>query len=306
VGRRGPENGYFAILDQSREHGAAWVYFNHLRLFELAKNLGVSFKTLARYRGAVTLGHCDRRGHLLPRCDSTGWMYEGGDGIALYQYVGLVLEATLEKLTVLNISNDLERGVLSALLKPGDFILVSGAHRFAKEISRERRTGQTTRGLRSANKVAVEFTIDRWEATSSSAHSRWLSGQVDVTSIIKVSTITRTVKGKLLIKGTALAIAQGFSGFKTREYSTFPYRAGVYIADDDDEVEDGLDDPRRRKRVSVWSVQPASSPRPPTSISNNIARHRQQGSYHSASRAGCHAAASGRRIVGRTHPDQRQ
>jgi hypothetical protein len=224
-----------AILDQSREHFAAWVYFNHLRLFELAVNVGVTFKLLDGYKTAVALRHCDRGGQLLPRSNKTDWMYDGGDGSLLYRYVRSVLEATLAKLTVANISDDFDRGVLSVKLKPGDFVLVQGAHVFAKENSRNRRPGQTTSGSRRANRVAVEFTIDRWEATSSSAHDLWLSGRYDVTSIVRVSTLSKSKAGKLLIQGTSFAIAQGFSGFKTREYATFPYRAGGYIADRDDD-----------------------------------------------------------------------
>jgi hypothetical protein len=41
------------------------------------------------------------------------------------------------------------------------------------------------------------------------------------------------IKSGAVIQGTAIAIAQGFSGFKTREYTTCPYRAGVYINDQD-------------------------------------------------------------------------
>jgi type I restriction enzyme S subunit len=42
----------------------------------------------------------------------------------------------------------------------------------------------------------------------------------------------------LRIQGTVLAIAMGFSGLKSREYSTFPYRAGVYRMDDDFDEDD--------------------------------------------------------------------
>jgi len=233
-----------AILDQSTEHTSAWIYFNHLRLFDLAAQLGVKFKVLDNYENALAQGHCSKAGQLNHRPNNTGWMYEPSDGRSLYFYVRDVWEATLRKLAVVNVSDDLDRGVLSILLKPGDFILVQGSHIFAKQNKRDQRPGQTTDGSRKANQVIVEFTIDRWEATSSSAHGRWLSGRVDVTSIVKVSTISKTKSGKLKIQGTAFGIAQGFSGFKTREYATFPYRAGVHIADDEDEIDDSwLDDP---------------------------------------------------------------
>ncbi|MCD9295378.1 HNH endonuclease [Bradyrhizobium diazoefficiens] len=227
-----------AILDQSRQHTSAWQYFNHLRLFELATEQRIKFKQLNGYETAWRLDMCDEAGLLLPRPKDTGYMYDGGDGQALYTYVRSVLHASLEKLTVANISNDLERGALSALLSVGDFILVQGSHTFSPRGLSHRRPGQTTDGVRKANQVIVEFTFDRWEATSNSAHGRWLSGRVDVTTIIRVSTISRTTSGKMRIQGTVFAVALGFSGFKTREYSTYPYRYGVRAISEDDEEDD--------------------------------------------------------------------
>lgn len=231
-----------AILDQSRQHHDAWVYFNHQRLFNLAVQNKVKFSDLDAFEVAKRQQLCDRNGFLVPRNLDTGWMYNDGYGPVLYAYVRDVLHATLEKMTIANISDDLERGVLSALLKPGDFILVQGLHSFAKQNSVDKGPGQTTDGIRKANSVSVEFTLDRFEATSSSAHGRWVSGTVDVSSVIRVGT-TMSEGGKLRIQGTVLAIAMGFSGFKTREYASFPYRAGVYRVDDFDEDDDSwLDD----------------------------------------------------------------
>ena len=231
-----------AILDASRNHASAWQYFNHIRLFELAAQQAIKFEKLDGYEVAYRLDMCTKDGLLLPRPKDSGWMYDGGDGRPLYWYVRDVLHASLRKLTVANISDDLERGVLSAILNPGDFVLVQGAHTFSPQNDRSRRPGQTTDGVRKANKVIVEFTFDRWEATSSSAHGRWLSGKVEVTSIIRVSSISSTKSGKLRIQGTVLAIAQGFSGFKTREYSTYPYRYGVHLMNEDDDDDYRLDD----------------------------------------------------------------
>jgi hypothetical protein len=226
-----------AILNQSREHHSAWVYFNHQRLFELAAQQRVAFRGLDGFKSARNLRLCDRNGLLLPRLENTGWMYSDSYGRNLYGYVRDVLHAVLEKLTIANISDDLERGVLSALLTSGDFILVQGLHTFARQNSKNEGRGQTVDGVRKANKVAIEFTFDRFEATSSSAHGRWISGHVDVSSIVRVGTITHEA-GKLRIQGTVFAIAMGFSGLKTREYSTFPYRSGVYRVDDDFGEED--------------------------------------------------------------------
>lgn len=231
------EMGTRTILDQSRKQYSAWVYFNHRRLFELAAQQGIVFKNIDGFDGARALDLCDKNGIVNARMVDTGWMYSDGYGLHLYAYVREVLHAVLEKLKVANISDDLERGVLSALLSPGDFILVQGLHNFARQNTKNQGPGQIMDGSRKANKVAVEFTFDRFEATSCSAHGRWVSGRVDVSSIVRVGTITQE-GGVLRIQGTVLGIAMGFSALKTREYSTFPYRGGVYRADFDEDEED--------------------------------------------------------------------
>jgi hypothetical protein len=122
-----------AVLDASRVESAAWQYFNHARLFELAKSLKIKFDKLDAF--ASGLAGCVIRPNGLPgpRLPSAHrpYMYDGGDGTALYMYVRDVLHAVLEQLTILNISEYLDRGLLLPLIKSGDFILVQGAHQFS-------------------------------------------------------------------------------------------------------------------------------------------------------------------------------
>jgi hypothetical protein len=47
---------------------------------------------------------------------------------------------------------------------------------------------------------------------------KWLSGSKNVTSIVRVGTI-KSEDGGLKIDGTVFAIAQGFSGFQSRDYT---------------------------------------------------------------------------------------
>jgi hypothetical protein len=231
-----------AILDASRSNFDAWWYFNHLRLFELAGLLKLDLRKLPNYPTALRAKLIDREGRLNDRTGREPHMYDGGEGMLLYDYVRAVMEKVLEQLTILNISDYLDRGVLAPLLKPGDFVFVQGAHRFASAGDRREGRGQRYVGTRRANQVELTFTFDRWEATSVSAWG-WLSGRRAATSILRVVDVRRPA-GKLLLECTVIAISAAAAGLKQREYASLPYQEGVVCVDDveDEEAEDFMAD----------------------------------------------------------------
>lgn len=231
-----------AILEASRVNADAWWYFNHLRLFELATDLKLKFKRLQYYRAALNGGLIRPDGLLKPRSENLDYMYSGGEGMLLYEYVREVMNTVLEHLTVFNMSDYLDRSLLKPVLKTGDFIFVQGAHTFgALGRHHSNGRGQTQRGIRKANHVKVSFTFDRWEATSCSAWGSWLLGRQDAASIIRVVKV-HSADGVLSIEGTVFGIAQALEGLKEREYSPPPYQRGYDVYDEDDEDEDLWDD----------------------------------------------------------------
>lgn len=219
-----------AVLMASRVSSDTWLYFNHVRLFELARSLNVRMKKLPCYSAARAARQINSTGALRSRSGARGYMYEGGDGTTLYFYVRDVFEAVLEQITVLNISDFLERGLLSAVLKPGDFVLVQGKHNFSSKQFQTRKNGpgQTVTGSRRANRVEISFVIDRWESTSNSARTVRLSGGKVVASILRIVSVERDAC-VLKVGATAIAIAHGLDDLKKREYSTVPFRQGIYF-----------------------------------------------------------------------------
>jgi hypothetical protein len=104
-------------------------------------------------------------------------------------------------------------------------IYVQGAHTFSPLTEVSSGSGQTTRGTRSANRVRVTYTFDRWLATSSSARTEWLSGRHVVGSFCQIKDIDRD-NGDLVISCTVLAICSGLIGFNERDYmkeSLYPH-----------------------------------------------------------------------------------
>jgi len=207
-----------AILDASRADSDAWLYYNHTRLFELAASFRVKLSDLEYYPMALAAGVIRDSGLPLPRLKARPYMYDGGDGIPLYLYVRDVLHAVLERLTVFNISDYLDRGLLLPLLKKGDFILLQGAHTFRRLDKAAQGATQPAEGERRVNHVDVRYFFNLWEATSSSAHGLWLRGHKSATSLIRLGKV-ESAPGKLTLTGTVIGIAQEFGRLKTRDYT---------------------------------------------------------------------------------------
>jgi hypothetical protein len=199
----------------------------------LARSTGINFRKTEHFAAARASELIDDTGTLRERDRAFSYMYDSGDGLLLYAYVRAVFHQVLERLTVLNVSDTLDRGVLSVIAQPGDFVLAQGAFKFSNNGQRAGRN-QITVGARRANHVEIEFTFDRWEATSSSAWGRWLRGRQDVAAIVRLTNVVNP-DGTLKLAGTVFAIAQPFTGMKSREYSTFPYRQGVFAVDEEDD-----------------------------------------------------------------------
>ena len=179
-----------SILRASRVDYDAWLYFNHTRLFELARQVGVILKEVDGYTDARAHRLIDRSGNLVPRDPDYDYMYTGAVGSTLYHYVRGVLEETLERISVINFSDLLDRSNVHSLLAAGDFLLVQGAHIFKRLTDRKTGQGEAMQGTRRANNVELRFTFDRWEATSMSAWSTWLAGRQSVASLVHVKDVS--------------------------------------------------------------------------------------------------------------------
>ncbi len=207
-----------ALLRASQINYDAWLYFNHLRLFEMARAAGVDPKRVTGFREAKSANVADKLGNLMPQGASRGWMYDGVEGMTIYSFVRAVFDEALKRIAVRNLSDFLDRGLTHGLLQAGDFIIVQGAHTFSVQNDLERGSGQIVVGRRRVNRVEVRFTFDRWEATSSSAWNDWLRGRQSVASLVQVKQVRRE-DGDVVLAGTVIAIGHGLRGLQSRSYS---------------------------------------------------------------------------------------
>lgn len=234
------ESDLSAILQASRVSYDAWLYFNHLRLFELAKQLCIRFKQIDGSTAARRLRLIDPAGNILPRNPGMPYMYDGAEGQTLYHYVRGVLEEVLGRISVINFSDLLDRSNVRTLLAAGDFLLVQGAHTFSGLTDRKKGQGEAMQGRRRANSVEMRYTFDRWEATSMSAWSCWLAGRRSVASLVQVKDIQRE-DGDAVIAATVIAISNGHHKLQHRNYSP-RYGRYMFYDDDGDEEADDWDD----------------------------------------------------------------
>lgn len=231
------ESDLSAILQASRVDYDAWLYFNHLRLFELAKQLQLPLKEIDGFAAARRLRLIDAAGNILPRNSYLSYMYDGAEGQTLYHYVRSVLEKVLERIRAVNFSDLLDRSNVHTLLAAGDFLLVQGAHTFKGLTDRKKGQGEAMQGSRRANNVELRYSFDRWEATSMSAWSTWLAGRQSVASLVQVKDIQRE-DGDAVIAATVIAISNGHHKLQRRNYSP---RYGRYVFYDDNREEGDWD-----------------------------------------------------------------
>lgn len=231
-----------SILAAMRLEYSSWNYINELRAFELAKCTEIEFKHLDQFTILFDSGLVQADGLPTPvRDESLFYMYQGPCIMERYFYISQVLNAVIQSLPIVNISDYLDKGVLGFALAPGDFIFVQGAHTFSPITQKKggRGRGQICKGVRKANSVEVRFTFDRWEATSSSAKNEWLSGTKNQGSLIHVKDLSRE-EGRLVITGTVLAICSNLGDLKQRDYAQ-----GLHTSirlDEHDDYEDWPDD----------------------------------------------------------------
>lgn len=231
-----------AILDASRQDSHHWLWFNHVRLFEIAERMEIRLPDLTGYREAVHTRMIDRAGYPTGINDNAPYRYAGGDGRYLYQYVRSLMEAVLEKALIYNVSDDLDPGFLGSAVRQGDLILVQGKHSFKRIKDPAQGPGQVSQVRRTANGVRVSFTIDRWEAVSTSAWGSWLLGTQRCASILRIAAIERE-GSKLHLRCTGIATGTFLDGLSTRVYAYPAWPEPNEDISDDDFLDFGdLDD----------------------------------------------------------------
>lgn len=197
--------------------GEYWQFFNLSRLHEIAEHQGIDLASLKHYTVAHQAGILDGDGSLVPEHSETVYAYTGIHARLRYNYARDLFLHVLDGLSIENMSDRFDRGDVGNTIVQNDIIYVEGAHTFRHLNNLNAGAGQLVQGTRSANSVRIVYTFDRWYATSSSAHSEWLSGRHVVGSFCKVGGISRE-DGDVVITCTVLAICTDLPEQRIRSY----------------------------------------------------------------------------------------
>jgi hypothetical protein len=224
-----------AIFKATQLTSCQWWYFNHLRVYEIAQQVGVEITRLVGFQSALRNGACDEEGYL---CSREGLLYVcQARSLSLYRYMSSMLQNAMGHARVRNISDDLDRGTLDCLILEGDLVFVQGSYSFT-DIPPDGSGADMVRGRRSVNKVEITFVFDRNEGTSGSARYEWLLGVRSVGCLLRVNKLKRALKGVLDIEATVLAIRDAHHELKSRMYEVGLYRSGLVGGDDEDDESD--------------------------------------------------------------------
>lgn len=204
---------------------------SHLRLHELAIELGIDIVSLPSFAAALATGVCRSDGLVIKRSSAGSFIYAGSERAALLRYMLEILRAVLAEAPLRNISDYLDRGVLKCIV-PGDVVFVQGLHTFTQQDPAPAGS-QLSRGRRSANRVVVSFVFDLGEATSVSAWSTWLRGRGSVGCLLRIQRLSRR-GSKLHIECTVLAIRSAYHALKQRVYELSLLGSGLPASSEDD------------------------------------------------------------------------
>lgn len=224
-----------AIQEGTVLQAETWFYFNHLRLYELALELGVAVAAQPGLPAAVAADVCRPDGTVSKAAAAGSYMYADSDRAPLFRFMLGLLRAVLAEAPLRNISDYLDRGVLGCLV-PGDVVFVQGLHTFTPQ-SPAPAGSQLSRGQRSANRVVVSFVFDLSEATSSSAWSTWLRGTGNVGCLLRVQRLSR-LGSKLHVECTVLAIRSAYRELKQRMYELHLLESGLPQRNEEGGVDD--------------------------------------------------------------------
>lgn len=227
--------------------GEYWQFFNLSRLHEIAEHQGIDLTLLKHYTAAHQAGILDGDGSLVPERSESVYAYTGRYARLRYNYARDLFLRVLDCVSIENVSDRFDRGDIGNTIVQNDLIYVEGAHTFRHLNNLTAGAGQEVQGTRSANSVRIVYMFDRWYATSSSAHSLWLSGRHVVGSFCRVGGISRE-DGDVVIKCTVLAICTELPEQRNRSYvseSLFPHIRSLNDTEDglmDEELDESSDE----------------------------------------------------------------
>jgi hypothetical protein len=198
---------------------ATWDYFNHVRLLEIAERSGVDFRMLHKYEYLVKNDVINSEGWIKKfSVAGARFLYEGipyHHATALRFYYTDIADKILSVCRWNDVTNEWDRISMRALAQQGTLVVCRGRYCFQRKKQQRGTIGveQERRGYLKKAGIMIDFLLNPYEATSSSAYGGILSGQNLMTALLWVKDIggpTPEHDGVLVVNARCLALGHGF------------------------------------------------------------------------------------------------
>ncbi len=211
----------YAILGLMKPSEARWDYFNHKRIFELAIKSNIPFKTISTYN-RIKEKYLDEFGFLrnyqdwLENYETKIHMYNLWDGIYIGIYMKEFLNHLILKIPIVDLTPIINKSTIKAVLKKGDFVALQAGFYVKNQSKLNKGANQIRKVYYQKQNISVEFIIDAFECTSTSAWGEHISGHKSLTPIGIVNSIIEDDEN-LKIGLSCLAIGAWFSEHEYKE-----------------------------------------------------------------------------------------
>jgi hypothetical protein len=222
--------------------GAMWDYFNRSRLLHIASNLQLNLSEIPGHNCLVAAQHVlkgkaitDQSGDQYGYSHSSHVYEEIGEPLAhgVYTFYRNLFYVLIRRVPVTVITGLWSRTAVHSLVSAGTILAYTGAFRFKRQNRSLVGPGQMRLGYVRKRGIELRFTIDAWEATSSSALHGHLTRVWICTGVLLVRSVTKR-DHLLLIDATCLSIGTGFEGHQDNT----PTIALARMQDEDEYGED--------------------------------------------------------------------
>ena len=132
-------------------------------------------------------------------------------------YLKTIVERIVEKLPLIDLTNNLSASFIKSLIKPGSIITAQLGFYFSDIDKFETSKQQLRKAYYKGNSIRIEFVFDAWECTSSSGRFDALSGHKVAIPILFVRSVLEDDESNLVISGSCLAIGTWFENHRQND-----------------------------------------------------------------------------------------
>jgi hypothetical protein len=205
------------------QYYSRWDYINIKRVFELFINQRIMYNDIESYLTLLNLNILDQRGipHPIQEWkipEKPEWhLCDFGSGIYYMHYLKTIIERIVEKLPLIDLTNNLSISFIKSIVNPGSIITAQLGFYFSDIDKFERSQQQLRKAHYKGNSIKIEFVFNAWECTSSSGRFDALSGHKVAVPILFVRSVLEDEENNLVISGSCLAIGTWFENHRQKD-----------------------------------------------------------------------------------------